>query len=169
MTRIAKFKAPLLRFWHLMKFPLLIGILIGLLASNLIISANQSRETREANHRAELADQRSRESQKQIEDLILCIVQFYQKPVRTGLYLESVEDCRFERRVSRESPQEPSAPSVATPKIANHPSQKTPTPPSPAPRIRTEDRSFLDCLPKQARKRLNKVLPKDHPLRRLPC
>lgn len=167
-------RVSVMRFWHLIKVPLGIGILLGLLVSNLIILANQSKESREDAKRAA-------ESRQQLEDLIRetndhldCIAHYFTRIKRSGLVLKSLEDCHYIRqKTSNPSPNEVANPSPnptpRTPQVVSPRPSPTPTARRTPTRPRTEDRSFLDCLPAKTRKLLNGILPKDNVLRSLPC
>lgn len=161
-------KQAVMRFLRLVKTPVLIGVALGLLVGIVIVinnQANSQREAREESTRHQLQMQlilkeiqksiaEDKKNTKETNDHIECIIKYFQRPVRTGLYIDRVKECRLKRRAEEVSQISP-AQNVAL------------APPATPPR--TEDRSFLDCLPAEVRRKLNKTLPKDHVLRTMHC
>lgn len=128
MADFYKYVRGVNRLWLSIRYPLFIGILLGLLVGVVIIIRNQGAAQTKA-------DTESRVRQEQLQGLLKeiqrssdetnnhldCILEYFSRRSRSGLFLEDIDKCRYERRIDPQA----TAPEQDRPQAS---ARKTPRP-----------------------------------------
>lgn len=150
------------RFWLLVRYPLFIGVLIGLLVGMVIIITNQGRA-----ERASTAESLRRQAEIQLllEEIqkgtnetnnhLDCILEYFSRSSRSNLFLENIDKCRYERRTEPRS----QAPQQDKPKTTARKSTPRPAPsPSSTPMTRRKPSPNTASVVKQVCSNIKSLL-----------
>lgn len=126
-----------MRWIHLLKWPLFIGIIIGLLISNLLALNKLSKLSEEHRHQsdenveaAKIAAQNAEAQTQRIITYMNCFAEFFSRPDREELRIESIEECVI-RKEAQSSPQQTSQSASTESNQATDQSSSNGNPPKP--------------------------------------